>query len=130
MVGFRVRVTEHGPIFDGRAQRAVREYVEELEEEGADWALDHIKGTFHASFKNPTGFYESHVRVRQESGMAAVTDGGQIAYGPWLEGVGSRNDSTRFKGYWAFRKAAAALERRIEGIGYRLLNSRYIRRMR
>ncbi|WP_432129587.1 hypothetical protein [Streptomyces tendae] len=104
-------------------------YVDDLEEEGAEWALDHIQGTFHAQFQEPTGFYESHVRVRQESGGPVVSDGGHIAYGPWLEGVGSRNDTTRFKGYWAFRKAAAALERRIEGLGYRLLESRWIRRM-
>lgn len=123
------RVTAHGPIFDGRAQRAVDGYVEELEEDGADWALGHIQRTFHAQFKNPTGYYESHVRVRSERGDAVVSDGGQIAYGPWLEGVGSRNDATRFKGYWAFRKAAAALERRIEGMGYRLLESRWLRRM-
>ncbi|MER7234024.1 hypothetical protein ABT348_24115 [Streptomyces olivaceus] len=123
------RVTSHGPIFDGRAQRAVRGYIDDLEEEGAEWALDHVRATFHAQFKSPTGYYESHVRVRQEAGGPVVTDGGRIEYGPWLEGVGSRNGTTRFKGYRAFRRAAAALERRIEGMGYRLLESRWIRRM-
>ena len=124
-----VRVTERGPRFDGRAQRAVQGFVEELEEDGAEWALGHIKGTFHRQFQNPTGYYESHVRVSNEMGDPVVTDGGQIVYGPWLEGVGSRNNTTRFKGYHAFRKAANVLEMRIEEMGYRLLERRWLRRM-
>lgn len=116
-----------GPLFDGRAQRYFREFAEELEEEAAEWALGHIKDTFHTHFKHPTGSYESHVRVRKEFGHAVVTDGGWAGpvYGPWLEGVGSRNASSRFKGYRAFRKAAEALDRRIDEIGERLFNNRY-----
>lgn len=116
-----------GPLFDARAARYFREFAQELEEEAADWALDHIKDTFHTHFKNPTGAYESHVRVRKEFGRTAVTDGGWAGpvYGPWLEGVGSRNLISRFKGYWAFRKAAQALERRIDSMGESLFNRRF-----
>jgi hypothetical protein len=32
-------------------------------------------------------------------------------YGPWLEGTGSRNETTRFKGYHGYRKAAQELDR-------------------
>ena len=35
----------------------------------------------------------------------------RIIYGPWLEGVGSRNATTRFKGYSSFRRAFQELER-------------------
>lgn len=117
-----------GPLFNGEAGRIFDEFAEELEEEGAEWALEHIKDTFHASFKNPTGAYESHVRVTKEMGHAAVTDGGWAGpvYGPWLEGVGSRNSPvTRFKGYRAFRKATEALDRRIADMGDRLFQMRY-----
>lgn len=34
-----------------------------------------------------------------------------IIYGPWLEGVGSRNASTRFKGYFMWRRTAQAMDR-------------------
>lgn len=34
----------------------------------------------------------------------------EAAYGPWLEGTGSRNPQTRFKGYFGFRDAAIALD--------------------
>lgn len=120
-----------GPLFDGRARRVFDDFEDELEEDGAEWALRHIRGTFHASFRTPTGYYESNVRTHNTAGGMEVWDGGLAGpvYGPWLEGVGSRNNTTRFKGYHAFREAASALQRRIEGMGYRLMNSNYIRRL-
>lgn len=120
-----------GPLFDMRARRIFNQFSDELEEEAAEWALDHIKGTFHTHFKNPTGFYESNVRIRNTSSGHEVWDGGQAGpvYGPWLEGVGSRNATTRFKGYHAFRRAAQALEERIEGMGDRIFGLRYRNRL-
>jgi hypothetical protein len=41
--------------------------------------------------------------------MHGVVDDSNVIYGPWLEGVGSRNEKTRFKGYFTFRKAAQKL---------------------
>lgn len=117
-----------GPVFDLRARRVFSQYRGELEEEAAEWALDHIKGTYHTHFQHPTGYYESNVRIRNGS---EVWDGGLAGpvYGPWLEGVGSRNNTTRFKGYHAFRKAASALDRRIEEMGNRLFRLRYQNRL-
>lgn len=135
MADFRLQINTRtqydGPLFDFRARRAFRDMQEELEEEAADWTLDHIKDTFHASFRNPTGFYESNVRVRNTSSGPQVWDGGLAGpvYGPWLEGVGSRNNTTRFKGYHAFRLAAQALDARIEGMGDRLFRLRYRNRL-
>ncbi len=119
-----------GPFFDSRIHRAMDDYTDELEEEAAEWALEHIRGIYHRDFKNPTGYYEPHVRVRRMRAGAEVWDGGQSGpvYGPWLEGVGSRNRTTRFKGYHAFRRAAIALNERAEAIGERVL-SRFIHRM-
>ena len=130
-LSIRARAHTSGPIFDHRAVRAMEDFEEELEEEAAEWALDHIKDTFHRSFKHPTGRYESTVRVRKSRGGAEVWDGGHggLVYGPWLEGVGSRNATTRFKGYWAFRKATSALDREIENIADRLFRSSYRHRM-
>lgn len=125
----RVNVRQSGALFNARARlRLMNDFTDELEEEGAEWALEHIKDTYHREFKNPTGFYESNVRIRNTSGMAEVWDGGWggPVYGPWLEGVGSRNSPvTRFKGYHAFRKAASALEARIDEMGDHLFDWRY-----
>jgi hypothetical protein len=40
-----------------------------------------------------------------------VHDSG-IVYGPWLEGEGSRNKTTPFKGYRMFRKVATQINRK------------------
>jgi len=40
-----------------------------------------------------------------------ITDGG-VVYGPWLEGISSRNMTTRFKGYMTFRKTSQELEKK------------------
>lgn len=124
----RTRMRYNGPIFDHRARQAFNDFRDDLEEESAEWVLDHIRGTFHSSFKHPTGYYESHVMIKNSR---EVWDGGQAGpvYGPWLEGVGSRNNTTRFKGYHAFRKAADALDRRIEEMGDRMFRLRYRRRL-
>jgi len=39
-----------------------------------------------------------------------ISDSG-VVYGPWLEGVGSRNQATRFKGYAIFRRTRDKLQR-------------------
>ena len=130
---FSIRFTrgrEEGPFFDDRVHRAFDDYTDTLEEEMAEWAERHIKRTYHTSFKNPTGYYESNVRIHNSNGAQEVWDGGQAGpvYGPWLEGLGSRNATTRFKGYHAFRKAANALERRAQEMGDRVL-VRFVNRM-
>lgn len=135
MAEFRLSVRSamqyDGPLFDLRARRTFRDFQNELEDEAAEWTLHHIQGTFHAEFKNPTGYYESNVRVHNTNSGPEVWDGGMAGpvYGPWLEGIGSRNNTTRFKGYHAFRLAAQALDRRIEDMGDRIFRLRYRNRL-
>jgi len=132
MLRIQTRTTTTGALFDARRCNAIfDEFTDDLEEEGAEWALSHIRSTFHTHFKQPTGYYESNVRIHNTSTGHEVWDGGEAGpvYGPWLEGVGSRNQATRFKGYHAFRKAATALERRVEGMGERLLRRNVIHRL-
>ena len=130
MLDLHIATTHRGPIFDGRARRAAADFTDEWEEDLADFALGLIKDSFHMHFKHPTGYYESHVKVRNDmGGHPVVQDGGLIKYGPWLEGVGSRNATTRFKGYHSFRNAAVAEERRANSLGESLLDRRYLRRM-
>jgi hypothetical protein len=44
-----------------------------------------------------------------------LTDGG-VVYGPWLEGVSSRNNSSRFKGYHTFRMVLQEMDKKSEEI--------------
>lgn len=131
MFSLRIRTRTQGALFTTQAHRLFEEFEEDLEEEGAEWALRHIKRTFHTHFQQPTGYYEANVRIHNTTSGQEVWDGGYAGpvYGPWLEGVGSRNNTTRFKGYHAFRNAAAALEVRIESLGDRLLYRNVIPRL-
>jgi hypothetical protein len=131
MLEINTRTEYNGPLFDHRARRVFDDLRDELEEEAADFTLEHIRDTFHSHFKQPTGYYESNVTIRPTASGNTVWDGGWAGpvYGPWLEGVGSRNATTRFKGYRAFRKAANALERHIEDLGDRIFRLRYRHRL-
>lgn len=116
-----------GPVFDGRALAAVNELVSDVVEQLGKEAKAEVLEELGGSLQHPTGFYESQVQVTSTRTQAVVNDGGVI-YGPWLEGTGSRNATTRFKGYASFRKAAD----RIKAKAYRLAAAelgKYIGRM-
>jgi len=127
LLSIRTRVQYDGALFSVRGRRLFNRYQDEVEQEGAEWALGEVKRNFHTHFVHPTGYYESRVEIHNSSTGPEVWDGGHAGpvYGPWLEGVGSRNATTRFKGYWSFRKAATRLEARIGGMADRLFRLKY-----
>jgi hypothetical protein len=104
---FEVRTT--GPLFNGEMRRELTVELKKLEVEISEEGLHLVKETLGNSMQHPTGNYMSHLTTTTEDLHQVVTDGG-IIYGPWLEGVSSRNESTRFKGYAAFRKATQRLQ--------------------
>lgn len=104
-----VSVEVHGPIFDGRAGRMVDQMCAEVQQEVAQVALYRWQLGAIETFREPTGRYESHMQVVKRDRDDVVTDGwpgSGLKYGPWLEGVGSRNAPvTRFPGYFNLRRA-------------------------
>lgn len=60
------------------------------------------------NLQNPTGYYRSQINYTSNTRGAVISDGG-VVYGPWLEGTGSRNQSTKFKGYHSIRQATQQL---------------------
>jgi hypothetical protein len=99
----------HGPLFDGRARAAVDAFCDEAEAEIGQHGANVIRTELGAVLKHPTGYYQSQIQTDRASGDSTVWDGGVI-YGPWLEGVGSRNKTTRFKGYATFRRMTAKIQ--------------------
>jgi hypothetical protein len=91
-----------GPLFDGRAEREIEDACREVNTEVANKVISAVRTRLGLVLKNPTGNYESHIRTERQQDDMQVNDSG-IVYGPWLEGVSSRNQSTRFKGYATFR---------------------------
>ena len=122
-----IKVKKHGPAFDGRAAKAVDDFRLAAKEEVADQAVNEVQATLGHVLKNPTGYYSSRITTNRQQNDFAVTDNG-VVYGPWLEGVGSRNQTTRFKGYATFRKVAQKIQRQAGDIAERVL-PQYLRRM-
>ncbi len=121
------RVSYDGSLFNGVADRLLVRMQAELEKAIATRAEQLISERLDRVLRHPTGFYQSQIAVRREGGHYVVNDN-DVIYGPWLEGVGSRNQTTRFKGYATFRKVTQLMERQSTRIGERMLD-RYARRM-
>lgn len=105
-----------GPVFRPAEVRAWSTAVtRQVETAVAEYALWRVKAYNAHDFKHPTGRYRSHLRVVRR-GAIEVNDSGSV-YGPWLEGTGSRNARSRFKGYWHWRRTAQDVERQASRIG-------------
>lgn len=75
-----------------------------------------IRADLRVVLQHPTGRFQSAAPSMQRSGDTITVDDGGVIYGPWLEGVGSRNARTRFKGYSTFRRMAQEAQDRAEAI--------------
>lgn len=104
-----IHVNAKGPLFDGVAQHELAAAVAAVQKEVASYAEYQWQMNMHDSFQHPTGRYQSKVNTARRGPDLVVSDGypgSGVLYGPWLEGVGTRNKTTRFKGYFAQRRAA------------------------
>lgn len=102
-------VIRTGPLFDGRAELAMGRYCATVEEALAQSAENEIGVRLGEVIQVSTGYYESRIHTERASDGLVVTDT-PVVYGPWLEGVGSRNQTTRFKGYQTFRLVTQQLD--------------------
>lgn len=106
------RVVIRGPLFDGRAEAEHERFRQELLDDVGGQAMADVHENLNLSIRNPTPYYETQIRMIREAFRRIINDAGVI-YGPWLEGVGSRNRTTRFKGYASFRRAVQAVRARV-----------------
>ena len=115
-----VTVVISGPLFTGHPDAVIDAYLDEATREVAAQGYADVLDILNASIKHPTPYYETQVTIDQARADLVVHDRGVI-YGPWLEGVSSRNASTRFKGYAAFRRATQRLRTKAPQLAQRLL---------
>lgn len=128
MLDIRLDVDAKGPIFDGRADRAVEAFIDQATQDIGDQAFSYVMRNLDASIRNPTPYYETQIIVERQGNDVVVHDRG-IIYGPWLEGVGSRNSPvTRFPGYFSFRRAAQKVRGEADAIAEQTLR-RFLPRM-
>lgn len=128
-------VTFSGPLFDGTAAHALAEGVEAARKDLADEGKRLTRSAFASMIRHPTGRFDGSITTTRNSTVYSSSSGRRgysmpvvvedpatdivvttdlATYGPWLEGSGSRNATTRFKGYHGFRRAAQELDGRAE----------------
>jgi hypothetical protein len=101
---FGIHVELKGAVVEGRAAAVVDIMTRVALEDIADYAKYEVNMELINVLQHPTGYYESRItKERRGSGEISINDSGVI-YGPWLEGISSRNQTTSFKGYATFRR--------------------------
>lgn len=115
-MGVEITVTLTGPIFDGRAVRAGHDLVRDLTDRVGQYAIEAVQRNLDTSIKKPTPYYETQIELRETATYERVIDDRGVIYGDWLEGTGSRNQTTRFKGYHSFRRAAQQTQRAVPAL--------------
>ena len=96
-----------------QAEAKIDRWLDDVKRSVAQQGISHLHDLMDAAFRNPTPYYETQVTI-QSAGDAEVIHDRGVVYGPWLEGVGSRNATTRFKGYFHWRRTFQHLEE-VEG---------------
>jgi len=127
--GIDYTITLHGPVFrtpmPDHIRDAVSKGIDDLLAEGEDQVIRalHSEGPYDGKAVTPagnrrvvTGHYQRSINGKKTADLAGKIHDSNVVYGPWLEGVSSRNDRTRFKGYHAFRRAQVELDRKAEPI--------------
>lgn len=109
-----------GGVVDGSAPAKVKAAVEQMGEDVGQLVYNAVKMRLGQVLRNPSGYYESRVVTDVSADGVEISDGGVI-YGPWLEGTGSRNATSRFKGYATFRKVSQDMEKKAVTEGERVL---------
>ena len=108
-----VKVHYDGNLFSNANAEIVakmrREIVDAVAAEAERTVRDIGQGSFRYLKSPPTGKWSKSLHTEESGDDRIVTT--DIIYGPWLEGVGSRNESTRFKGYRMFRRTTQRLQR-------------------
>jgi hypothetical protein len=124
-MAFSVEVNARGPLFEaGRAQHVVDQALDEAKWDVGSQGLANWHQFLDASIRHPTPYYETQITVQRVATEVVVHDRG-VVYGPWLEGVGSRNAPvTRFPGYHALRRAHQQLQRQAGPLVQRVFDRR------
>lgn len=111
-----ISVQTKGAIFDAsRTQAAGKRFTTRMNTVLAEEGVRRVKARLDQVLKRPTGFYKSNITTDRRSQFRGITDSG-VVYGGWLEGVDSRNRTTRFKGYRTFRIVKQSLNRDSDNI--------------
>jgi hypothetical protein len=97
------------PLLDGTAETIIDRWLDDVADSFARQGLAELHVWMDRFFRNPTPYYETQVTIDRVGSDRVIHDRG-IIYGPWLAGTGSRNQTSRFKGYTHWRRTVQYLE--------------------
>jgi hypothetical protein len=119
-IKIKIALSVAGPLADGTAHDAVREYLDHAKRDVADRAVELLRNVKMDRTGRATGHYQDMLK----SQILAYNDiliSDPVIYGPWLEGTSKRNSSTRFKGYRLWRQTKNQIQREAPQIAQNLL---------
>jgi hypothetical protein len=112
-----ITVVRTGPLFDGRADRKLKQMGDEIERRVAIVGASMIRSELSRVLRVETPYYRLQNEAQKTPAGWRIWDS-NVIYGNWLEGTGSRNfPKTRFKGYATYRRTFAQIEERAQVIG-------------
>ncbi len=128
-----VKIKLSGPLFDGQAEDAAKDFTDSLAGEIAAIGRDWIKldtDRMDKSGRGGSGAAAAGVEMSGGNGRYVISGGirkGEYAW-PWLEGTSKRNASTGFKGYHSFRRTTLRMRKSVTPFAQKRLEE-YLARM-
>lgn len=117
MVAYELKVRLKGPVVEGRAVPVVHAMAEAALVELADYTRFEVLMQLDRVLQHPTGYYESQIRPERVAVDTYSVNDSNVIYGPWLEGIGSRNrPRPGFPGYHTFRTVRGRMDRQADRI--------------
>jgi hypothetical protein len=121
-----VTVVKTGPWFvAGEPVRVMTDMAQESEKAVATLGASMVRSRMDRVFRVQTPFYRLKNIANRYMGHWRIWDQDATVYGFWLEGIGSRNRTTRFKGYFTYRIIGQELRTRtpaiVEGVVRRMI---------
>lgn len=114
MPGFRIQlgVKMKGKLFSTMNSKwGLDNLIFQITREVADYGKYLVLTRLSQVLRNPTGYYESQIRVDRVEKFFELSDN-NVIYGPWLEGTGSRNAETNFPGYHTMSTVTRQLDQK------------------
>ena len=118
-----VAVGAHGPLFDGTASHVLEEYTRDVRQAIADRGVELLRAFPMNKTGRAHGGFQANLKTVDRGSAVAIPAPmiRGVVWGPWLEGVSKRNESTKFKGYHLFRKTRLQLDREARDIAEKKL---------
>ena len=109
-----------GSLFSGKLAKDIDRGCDDIEKTVAVDGAAMVRARLNTVLRRQTPIYRFKVKANPDPPGWLIHDQKMI-YGRWLEGTGSRNRTTRFKGYKTFRIITQQLNARAKVTGERVM---------